>query len=590
MLRVTQNFPTIKCLDRLRRAPFPVGRYNSPSRMSKRNGLLFFLALVALFLLANRASYKGYFTDDDFEHLSWTRHAPLLDFVKGLLTPAFQTNNFRPMGHLFYHEEARFFGFDFKKYLAATHLLHFLNVWLLWLLARRLGAKPFAAAAACVFYALHPGYFEAVWKPAYIFDVLCCTFSLLCLLSYIRGRWLVSFLCYWLAYKSKELAVMLPFVLLCYELWYGKRRWKPLVPFFLASASFALQALIVNPNQGEDNPYVFHFTLGALAVTSVFYAARMFLAPYLGFAVPVAARFSRSRLVWFGTATLILFLTPVLFLPGRIETAYCYLPFTGLALALAGATEMFPPAVVVAALVLFAPLEYHELRLDRRDKLGKDDDARAWVTAFQQFAPGAGPIDTFFYNGTPYGFGTFGIESAIKCFYPDGRFQIRYYQKPPISADTGRTAILTWTEGLHKLDIVTHTPGQPDAAFIDSNVGTPVWQLGEGWSNPEGGFRWIAPVATARLERPANSTHFELRVLASTTLLQNDGAVTVSISLDDRPLEPRRVTQAGWQTLAWDLPAAPAGSAHVTIRCDPPFRPAGDPRVLGIAVGNFGFR
>jgi len=79
------------------------------------------------------------------------------------------------------------------------------------------GAKPFAAAAACVFFAPHPGYFEAVWKPAYIFDILCATFCLLSLLSYVRGRWIVSFLCFWLAYKGKELAVMLPFVLAAYE-------------------------------------------------------------------------------------------------------------------------------------------------------------------------------------------------------------------------------------------------------------------------------------------------------------------------------------------------------------------------------------
>jgi hypothetical protein len=50
------------------------------------------------------------------------------------------------------------------------------------------------------------------------------------------------------------------------------------------------------------------------------------------------------------------------------------------------------------------------------------------------------------------------------------------------------------------------------------------------------------------------------------------------------------VTQTGWQTLDWDLPAAPPGSANIAIRADPPFHPASDPRILGIAVGSFGFR
>jgi hypothetical protein len=551
---------------------------------------MLFLAIVALFLIVNRAAYQGYFTDDDFDHLSWTRHAPLMGFVKGLLTPTYQSNNFRPLGHLFYHEEWRFLGFDFKKYLAATHLLHFLNVWLVWLLARRLGARPFAAAAGCALFALHTGYFEAVWKPAYIFDILCATFCLLSLLCYIRGRWIVGFLCFWLAYKAKELAVMVPFVLVCYEIWYGEKRWKRLIPFFLASFSFALQALVLTPNTGDDNPYTFRFTLDALVLTSVFYAGRVLLVPYLGFAVPVAARFSGNRRVWFGTAAMLLFLSPVLFLPGRIETAYCYLPFTGLAIALTGAAEMCHPAVIVACLLLFAPLEIHDLRIQRRDKLARDDDARAWVSTWSKYAAGAGPVDTFRWNGTPFGFGSFGIEGAIKCLYPGDHFQIRNYDRAPLVLDRSRVAVLTWNQGLHKLDIVEHTPETRDASYIDANIATPIWQLGDGWSNPEGGFRWTAPLATAQLDRPEGAARFELRFLASTSLLQIAGPMTVRVSLNGAELPPQRITQPGWQVFAWDLAAAPAGPASVAMRTEPPWHAPGDPRTLGIAVGSFGFR
>jgi hypothetical protein len=559
--------------------------------MSKRIGLILLVALATLFFVVNRSAYKGYFTDDDFDHLSWTRHAAVSEFAKGLVTPAFQPNNFRPVGHLFYHEEWNLFGFDFKKYLATTHVLHFLNIWLLWLVARRLGAKPFAAAAGCALFALHTGYFEAVWKPAYIFDILCTTLSLLSLWSYISGRWILSFVSFWLAYKSKELAVMLPFVLACYELWYGEKRWKPLVPFFVVSAWLALQALVLNPNTGGENPYEFHFTLQALTATTVFYAGRAFLVPYLGYLIPVGAWLSRNRRIWFGTAAMILFFTPVLFLPGRIETAYCYLPFTGLAIALTGAAEMFPPAVTIAFLVLLFPLEIHDLRIQRRDKLSRDDDARAWVTAFAKFAPGAGPIDTFEWNGAPEGFGSYGIEGAIKCFYPGQGFTIQNYEKPPVKITGNRVALLTWTEGLHKLDIVAHNADTRDTSLIDTNTGTPVWQLGEGWSNPEGGFRWAAPLATARLDRPAEATRFEMRVMANDALLKNaGGAVTVQVSLNGVDLPPQKVAQIGWQMLTWNLPAATAGAVDVTIHSDPPFHPAGDPRTLGIAIGSFGFR
>ena len=151
-------------------------------------------------------------------------------------------------------------------------------------------------------------------------------------------------------------------------------------------------------------------------------------------------------------------------------------------------------------------------------------------------------------------------------------------------------AVLTWNQSLHKLDIVTHGPDTRDASYVDTNAGTPAWQLGEGWSNPEGGFRWIAPVAAVRLARPEGAVRFELRVLANTSLLQNSPTVTVQVSLNDVNLPPQPVTQPGWQVLQWELAAAPAGEANVTIHTGPPFHPAGDPRTLGIAVGSFGFR
>ena len=142
---------------------------------------------------------------------------------------------------------------------------------------------------------------------------------------------------------------------------------------------------------------------------------------------------------------------------------------------------------------------------------------------------------------------------------------------------------------LHKLDIAEHSPQTPDASFISTTSATPVWQLEKGWYGPENGFRWISPAAAARLERPEGAIRFQLRVFPNTTLLDKAGPVTVHVSIDGRELEPQRVTQAGWQTLEWPLPPAPAGPVEVSVRTEPPFQPSGDPRILGIPVGAFGF-
>lgn len=177
-----------------------------------------FLLLAALFLVVNRGAYKGYFQDDDLNNLSWTPRIPAANYLKAVLNPRFSPDNFRPVGHFYFHAAERFFGLNFPKYVLVIHVVHLFNVWLVWLLARRLGAAPLAAAAGCAFFAFHMALFDAVWKPMYVFDVLCAMFCLLSLLLYARQRWILSFLSFWLAYKAKELAVMLPLILLCYEL------------------------------------------------------------------------------------------------------------------------------------------------------------------------------------------------------------------------------------------------------------------------------------------------------------------------------------------------------------------------------------
>src|SRR5689334_3970307 len=193
--------------------------------MSKRLGLSLFLLFAAVFLVLNRGAYHGYFQDDDMESLAWTHWSPASAFAKAALSPIYQ-NDFRAVGFFYFHAAEQAFGLDYPKYVAILHLLHLFNVWMLWLLVRRLGAPVIAAAAGCAFYGLHMALFDAVWKPMYVFDVLCATFCLASLLLWARGNWILSFAAFWLAYKSKELAVMLPVVLLCYEYWFGRGRWK----------------------------------------------------------------------------------------------------------------------------------------------------------------------------------------------------------------------------------------------------------------------------------------------------------------------------------------------------------------------------
>jgi hypothetical protein len=558
--------------------------------MNKRAGALCMLALTALFLLLNRSAYKGYFQDDELDNLSWAPRTPAGTYLQGVLTPRFLPDNFRPVGHFYFFATGRLFDLDFPKYVAVLQFFHLLNVGLLWMLARRLGAPPVPALLACVFFGFHMALFDAFWKPMYVFDVLCGTFCLLALLFWTQRHWVLSFAAFWLAYKAKELAVMLPAVLLCYEFWLGKRQWRYLIPFFAASLSFGLQGLMLNPN--KDNDYTFRFTFAALRRTAVYYSGRIFLVPYLGFLAPLAAFTGRNRRTWFGFAMAAVLLVPLLFLPGRMFSPYCYVPFTGLALALSGVAESVGPVPVpvLVFLMLFAPLDLREMRTRRNITLALDDRIRGWVAPLRDLARSNLPVDAVLYSGQIPGFAHWGVEGAIKYLFHQDRLKIAYAGDPGAKdlLRLPRVAYVAWNPGVGRSIVSLHAPGTPDEPYIDFDRTTPVWQLEQGWFDLEGGFRWTAPVATARLARPAGALRFVMRLLVGPDRLNAVGPVTVRVRLNDRELEPRTLTKAGWQELSWDVAPAEAGGMEMTLQSDPPYQPA-EGRMLGIAVGAFGF-
>jgi len=551
-----------------------------------------FVLLAGVFLIVNRGAYKGYFQDDELDNISWTRQVPLGEYAKAALTPRFETNNFRPVGHFYFREGAEWFGLDFPKYVVVIHAIHLLNVWLVWILLRRLGIQPWAAAAACVFFALHMALFDALWKPMYVFDLLCATFCLASILLFTQGRWILSFAAFWLAYKSKELAIMLPAVLACYELWFGKRRWKVLIPFFLVSLSFGLQGLLLNPNHSQNNDYTFRFSASALARTSVYYSSRIFLIPYLGVALPVIALWmARNRRTWFGLATMGLFLSLMLFLPGRLSGAYGYLAFTGLAIVFASLAEASRPVSVAVFFLLWLPVNYASLREQRRATLAHGDLVRVWVTALEQYKDRGGGAQAFVYSGEPAGFHWWGVAGAVRYLFP--AVTDVYAAGDPVTPqafEQRKVAVLTWRPAPPRLDILTHTPGERDASYLEMNEAGPIWQLDDGWYGLEGNYRWIAPSAGAHLWRPAGARHFVVHVNVGPELLAHTGTVSLSVSIGNEALEPRRFAQNGWQEGRWELQPAAEASVMVRFTAPPGYRPPGESRNLGIAIGSFGFQ
>jgi len=563
--------------------------------MPKPLGAALLIVMILLFLIANRGAYEGYFSGDDLNNLSWTRVSPPAAFAADLLSPLFYQHNYRPLGHLFYALMGRAAGLEFRWYVGAIHLLHFVNVWLVWRLVRRLGLKAAAAGAGALFFAFHMGVFDALWKPMYIFDVLCASGCLLSLLAYTHRRWIVSLVLLWLAYKAKEVAVMLPAVLLLYEYWFGEKRWKRLAPFIAVSLLFCLQA--VAATRGPATDYTLRVGLEAQWKTLAFYSSQLLLAPYLGLALTALLLVCRDRRLYFGLAALGLLVAPMLLLPGRLFGAYLYLPLAGAAIAFAAVAEQAKSARAAALAALFfaawIPWNYAHLRVNRRAALTEAAENRAYVASLLRSRDTLTRVSTVINDAFPEALHPWGIEGALHYLYPSQQVEVCALVETCAQKafQRGSFAVLNWDRARRNLVVLSPEPGALEAAYfqIRGNPRQAVWQLEEGWNAWEENFRWIAPYARARLRRPAKARWFELVAHIGPQQIRDLGRTTVEVLMDGRPVGRREFRAALIQTVRWELPPGEAGTVRVEFRVTPEYRPPPEHRLLGIPIAAFGF-
>ncbi len=546
----------------------------------------------ALFLILHRGAYKGFFTDDELDNISWAPYVRPAVFLKELVNPRFQPDNFRPVGHFYFAEMGRRFQWNYRAYPLPIHVIHLLNVVLIYLVARRLKIPPLGSAAGAVFFGLNMAAFDVFWKPMYVFDALCCLFCLLSLWCYLANRWILALVAFWLAYKSKELAVMLPAVLLLYEYTLGERRWKRLIPFLAISLSFGIQGIVLNPN--KDNEYTFRFAVSSLFKTITFYSTRLFFFRYSGLALlTLPLVFWRDRRVLFGIAAMCLFLFPLMFLPGRLFEAYTYLPLTGAALAIAAASSRVHPAIPLALFALWMPLGIHELRAERRAKLAADEQSTPYFAAIRNYAHDHAAPDAFIYDGVPLGMHHWGITGGVNIAWHRTDMHPRYleYAETPKLLQLPTVTFLHWDAPHKRAQLLTKTPDTTDSAYLKFEEPTPPWQLGTGWYGlVDGRFRWTEPVAAARLFRPAGVTRFEIVANVAPEIIRRFGSATVSLSIDGKPAGRATFRAAAYQTAVLPLVNAPAGEVNITFTTSPVFTVENDPKSYGIAMVAFGFK
>jgi hypothetical protein len=537
-----------------------------------------------------RGAYRGYFQDDEIDTLSWAPELSSAEYAKALVTPRYLENNFRPVGHWYFHEFGRVFGLSFIPYVISIQVFHLLNIWLIWLICRRMGVSEAGAFAGAMFFAFHAAVFEVYWKPMYVYDELCTTFCLISFLAWLRERWVISFLAFWLAYKSKELAVMLPFVMILYEYSLGKRRWKVLLPFVLVSLSFGLQGLLKNSHQGQD--YSFAFTPSSFLNTSAFYSGKLFAAPLLAIAFVLFMVFQRDRRAWLGLAILFLFFVPLLFLPGRIYPAYCYLPLTGAALAVAVIAGRYSWRIVLSGALIWAAAGAVLVRRDSRPMLAAADENRRYVTTLAKLAAASPGLHDFAWDGSPSHFEPWGIHGAIRYLWHRADFQLIKADDANAAAMLARpdAVLLEWKAPERTLLTIGGGSQPATSPFLSMDASEGWFQLDSGWYMREDAGRWIKPVATARLRRPDVASTFELKIFVAADRIRKVGETRVSVKFQGETMSTQAFNTEGFHTIRFAVPAGSPGPVRVELDVTPSYTPDNDARTLGVIVMSLGFR
>ena len=199
---------------------------------------------LAWFLYFSRDVLGAHFAPDDMmnvDNFYWTPGLWRVAYSQVLIWRGY----YRPMGGIFYLPILSLWGLNPAPYHVALSLVLLVNVYLVYRLARLLGAGAVAAGLAAVVACYHAGLGNLYYNTAFVYDALCGCFFLAALVYYcgIRGQgrlltlrqkavFAALLVC---ALNSKEMALTLPAVLLAYEWIY----FRPLAGQIFARGCFA---------------------------------------------------------------------------------------------------------------------------------------------------------------------------------------------------------------------------------------------------------------------------------------------------------------------------------------------------------------
>lgn len=202
------------------------------------------LAVLGVALFLYRGAFQGFFEQDDFGWLWYSRFQSVQEWMLCF----FRFNgagNYRPLSQeTFFWLGQKIFGLwppGFHLASVACHLLASVLVYRL----LRLFCPPLQCMASILFFAVHNANFSSLYWISALPEPLALVFFLAALISFIRfdrenreGLYVFSLISMGLALLSKESILSLPLVLAAYCLVFSRARLFRTVPYFLLSGLY----------------------------------------------------------------------------------------------------------------------------------------------------------------------------------------------------------------------------------------------------------------------------------------------------------------------------------------------------------------
>jgi len=315
------------------------------------------LALAAAVVFVYQDAARSYFFNDDFQWLQSAYRFDAANFVRIERYDHF----YRPVIEIYFYLGHRFFGCDASSFHLLSISIHLLVTLFVFLFALALTGRRSFAALAALFFALQPGYVEAVAWVGAITDQLPALWYILTLWLHLlflqrRGAWLyalslASFVTCLLTHESSATLLVMMLALEAAVVWdarapipwrtLARRAWR-YAPFVLLLAGYLAIEYVVNTRSYvvKEGHYRFgwHAVPHALDYIVSLYVGKRILVSYVLVVAACAALLVRGTpRVRFFVVWMLVTIAPASFFTWGNAGRYLYLPAAGFALLLAEA-------------------------------------------------------------------------------------------------------------------------------------------------------------------------------------------------------------------------------------------------------------